>query len=300
MSTKIYDGFRLRTPSIRALNAILQTAREQLSERCQEEFLEMYGQYVAAYADARIAGIKITAQVGRKRYDRMPEYVDATTFPSGIAWQEFWDAQSNIRLTHERNPSYDFECEISLYPGSPWTFAIIYSEPSRAYRDVWAEIPGVEPYAYWDNTDKPEELSSRAWKRRGDQWNKRLATKSLDWTLNGEYGAPMPPRGDDLLLCMPTLEKRLARIASHIADHDRLPDWVLPNAVEGEPKKEPPRDWFGNFIKWKTSPERKAVIAEEIERLRGILPATLSLDDLIRQTVATPAEEAVHNGARDE
>ncbi len=42
------------------------------------------------------------------------------------------------------------------------------------------DLPDVEEYGYWNNTDRPEEISAQAWRARYAVWNKAFSTTKLE------------------------------------------------------------------------------------------------------------------------
>lgn len=55
----------------------------------------------------------------------------------------------------------------------------VWVDKGKAYMILYGPLwpsqyvpPGAEDYAYWNNTDRPDAVSARAWKARGDTWDR--------------------------------------------------------------------------------------------------------------------------------
>jgi hypothetical protein len=250
------------------LNAALADFRARLEPAAQAEYNQVFGTLASFYADARIAGIpsKIQTRFGEE---------ETADCPASKVWSFLNYKQYQVRRTGQRDPAYDFDCDLSIYPGSPWTFVILISEPSRGYDEVWEATPGVEKYSYWDNTDPPEGWTYERWSRiRGGQWHRRLDTKPLVWSLYHEYGGAMPPQGDDLVNTQPTHTERVERLAKSVVQK-RVPGEII------ELVKSNKFGWLQAYDEWLKSAEYQLLMATEVDRLSTILPERLTLDDLL-------------------
>lgn len=87
--------------------------------------------------------------------------------------------------------NFSFGWEI-LFLGDPaddeTSYALVYGQQSE-YREVWEQTPGVSPYPYWDDADRPEGISSNEWEHRKNVWARMLPdrytppTVGLTWRL---------------------------------------------------------------------------------------------------------------------
>jgi len=68
---------------------------------------------------------------------------------------------------------YDLSCEIIFIPTKTKMLALLYTQ-HREIRDIWESSEKVHEYGYWNNTDKPKELTKREWNTRRNDWNKAL------------------------------------------------------------------------------------------------------------------------------
>lgn len=154
MSTKIYNG-RLLAGSIGKVYDLLLEAKPEAKAIARRlEIAWMARRATAIIDDARIKG-------------------EEPRHPLGDAWQELMDRRRAIRREGQRDPGVDHEFEIWLFPRRGATLAIVNTE-QRELRDWFDALPWVAEYAYYDNTDPPEEVTARQWDARRRAWDKAL------------------------------------------------------------------------------------------------------------------------------
>lgn len=148
MSTKIYSGVRF--PRVR-LGEFVRLVRVRGLERVYERALEL--------VDNVDMSSDIVKEKTRLAPDKKPRdlRIDHVLTEIGEA------ADSN-----ERNPIFDLESAWRVWvpTGGRWIFAIPWGEGLNHVK-----LPSwVEPYGYWDNVDREEGVSSKAWAKRGEDW----------------------------------------------------------------------------------------------------------------------------------
>lgn len=106
----------------------------------------------------------------------------------------------------------------------------------RELREPFVQALEIEPYGYWDSTDRPDEVTAREWRTRAKVWDKALIGDSLTGIPvdAGYLYAPAFPWGQvglirGLLDNQPPLEDRAASI-------------LLDEMFEAAPKKK--EDYF--------------------------------------------------------
>jgi len=83
------------------------------------------------------------------------------------------DHQATIVRTQERDPEFDWTCHLSAIPHRTGLYVLLYAEQAT-YHKIWADLPGIEEYAYWNHTDPPDGMSQSRWERRRQRWNELL------------------------------------------------------------------------------------------------------------------------------
>ncbi|NTF17813.1 hypothetical protein G6L37_05320 [Agrobacterium rubi] len=266
MSTKIYNGFKLREHDMARIHQILMDWRTELRLLHQQAASRFIAEIATNMIDEE------TLEPGCHKGE--------TPFTKGLSL--LWDMQAEVKKTQRRNPVVDFEFCISLLPFEGGIYGIAYTE-QHAWRDLWMSKPFVEDFAYWDNTDKPDEVSEADWDERGRVWDAILASAILTAPSMAGFSADCThetlfPEIGGVMEMVPSFEDRSSRRAKFNvvgAEIDRLrrqeiernPASTRMFAIEG-------MDWF-------QSDAGRAVFQAEKDRLRSILHADLTKEMLI-------------------
>lgn len=75
-----------------------------------------------------------------------------------------------IRELGRRDPSYDFDLNVSFYPLKDKILFSVNCENDKMYREA-IRILGGEDYGYWDNTDPDKNVTEEEWEQRREDWN---------------------------------------------------------------------------------------------------------------------------------
>lgn len=138
MSTKIYQGFRIETTNLRKILGIVDVFRPKLM-------------YLAE--DLYCSSIRNVMEDGK-------------TFSEAIGyWRERKRTLEEITLN---DPTPYFS--LTFIPSKRYTLGIVYTAQLEWF-NLWCETEGVREYGYWDNVDRPEEVSSAEWRKRSKHWD---------------------------------------------------------------------------------------------------------------------------------
>ena len=229
MSTKIYTGYQLDAPDgVAALFAWQAALVVALREAYQAEYLRTTASIAVGLHDVARAGKSPTLKAGS------PLLTATSTLDA---------AHRSIRETQRRNPQLDFECQYVLLadPQDPeHLYAILYTERD-AYTEIFAHAPGVRYFGYWNNTDRPADVSDDDWTARGATWDRVVgyaspASRGLSFELLGSYHTATPPLfGDEavkLLAYLPSDEQRLQNVRRALGDNTISADVIVPITTE--------------------------------------------------------------------
>lgn len=68
-------------------------------------------------------------------------------------------------------PLIDCSAEIIFIPTKNAIFALTFWEHgNKVYDSIWSRQPEVKYWGYWNNTDKPREISKKIWEERRKDW----------------------------------------------------------------------------------------------------------------------------------
>jgi hypothetical protein len=153
MSTKIYNGFKIDTNDICEVQNILMAHHTEVKEITENKTIEFLIKSAVNGLDKDTIHKKDT----NKNY-------------LSEAGSDLLDRQREVRKTQERDPQIDFGAEIVVIPFEGKFYGIYYTEHDEFLKKL-LDHPKVSEYGYWDNTDRPDEVSARDWKKREKIWD---------------------------------------------------------------------------------------------------------------------------------
>jgi hypothetical protein len=168
MSTKIYNGYLLDS-SIGNLKDI-----ELISKKLQ------------AFAEEKLVPIAsglLAKQIAIEAYRDM-DAIAIERYGAGISVSGGIDISNAIekatfRIHHRvdtsaerglRDPAVDMRAIFTIFPMQDKTLAILFADNSDIIAAVDASGLFTE-YAYWNNTDKPDDISQQEWDQRKKDWD---------------------------------------------------------------------------------------------------------------------------------
>lgn len=257
MSVKIYAGRMIPAPIGRAYEMLIEV-RPQVAVMGRDMQNAWMAQRAVEIVDkAALAG-------------------ETAASPLFNAWQELVDKIRDIRATRHRSPGEDFQFDLWLFPLGRRTLVIPHTE-QEAFTGWLDRLPFVEKYEYYDNTDRPDEVDARTWRRRRSDWEKVLpwGGSASDTCLtmgmfNHEYF--MVPQADEAMRHAPSLE---ARVATHARRRhvDETYGAMIEEARRDDPDFKP--EGFGMFLdaekQARDDEVRRAEIGAEIAGRLGVL-----------------------------
>ncbi|TLX15956.1 hypothetical protein [Rhizobium sp. MHM7A] len=207
------------------------------------------------------------------------------------AYHSVMDRQREIKKTGYRDCEVDFDFEVSIMPHGRNIYGIIYTERG-SWRDLFMDQPEISDFSYWDNSDRPSEITARQWRHRYKVWDALLlrgpdaipAMRGLSAQCTTES---FYVEADDIVAAIKPHEVRvrnLARSAVMDADMKRR----MARLSEAEVKSRVFETFF-DVEKWLKSPDGNAALQAKIKELEIILPKKLTKDMLLEKR-PTPDE----------
>ncbi len=271
MSIKIYNGYTLPYMSLEELYAITQDFKNKINTAAEKLANELVAKMSTTIFDLVTIG----------------EYQDPekqASFPLAIAMHKIHDRQRKIKSTHQRDPEVDFSCSACIIPSIKYQkiFCLLFSE-QKEFTKIWEEIPGLQEYPYWNNTDHPDDMTWEQWEERGKEWTDALGETGIprDAGFTIECGDALSiPRSEKVLEYIPDFEKRVSKIGLNC---------VYKKATE-EFKQEDPElknpyriiSQAKNFIK---SEAGQSLLQEEKQRISALLKPEITKEDLLKTLV---------------
>ena len=163
---------------------------------------------------------------------------------------------------------FDFGFSVSFIPRRDKILCLLYAE-QKAFIEFWRNLEDVEEYAYWDNTDEPEDIDYEDWKARGKEWDDALKNKFVP-AFNSLSFDPATDR--QLLVFGSEMEEK------QIPFEDRVDNIVVCSleedfySIEEEPT-------FSSLKKWKETEEYKKEYDKRYAEVSGKLKQKLDSKD---------------------
>lgn len=154
MSTKIYDGFRFKQVTFEEIDRDIQAWRERIKTLTVETSAKIIAERVVEEIDAATSN-------GKELEPRI----------LGRALVDIWDRQREIKKTGRRDPRVDLDFNLVILPDDGKFYGIFYTEQSD-WSDEFRSLPWFEEFGYWNNTDKPDELTDEQWMYRREVWER--------------------------------------------------------------------------------------------------------------------------------
>lgn len=201
MSTKIHDGCRIKTTNLRKLHAFMLGMADRLRARQQELATERMAWLATEAIDAVALGTT------------KPQL--SVTGESALHW-----VRAAIKKQTDLDGD-DLDWTIGMWPQGSQVLAILFTG-SAVLRQIWDSNPHIEPWGWWNNTDKPDEVSPRAWSVRRRAWAKALRMDEPGGGIPARTALEMsslvkftrPPSSEDIVRLQPSLAQRVSHHAS--------------------------------------------------------------------------------------
>lgn len=257
MSTKIFNGYYLSLCTLQELHSFSMSLRSKIKTKMEE-----------LYA-------KKLLELSAYRYDRPSKnekYCPLLETKFEIDGK-FYD----IERTNTRNPEYDFGFDVTFIPTETKILTLIYTEQLE-YINIFNSFLDVHPYPYYNNIDKPSNISESEWESRSLEWDNALNPYDIP-SLQGfsiKCVVYLPLFNKDELLryshLIPTFEERLQKI---VLDES----WYLftkryKNHYNISPK-------IRNYLDWKNTKSGKDKLSQLKDKISKQLNLVVTIDDLL-------------------
>lgn len=169
MSTNIHTGVKFKTGSIFEI---------------KEKLKQFKDDYLVPEIEKDVFKLLVYQIVDAMDREKMGEsgiILDRGDSLSSQFVLDFTHRQAEIRRTKMRDPEVDFSFEVAILPHleSGELLGIVYSEKSKFF-DKFLELDFVEPFPYWNSTDRPDELTDEEWEKRGEIWDEACPTAPIE------------------------------------------------------------------------------------------------------------------------
>ena len=259
MSTKVYDGYKLPNFSSKELIDFCHRLKHLVSTEQKEFYFRAHSKRALQLFDLHYLGELPEYKTSEKLFISNPSN------PLSIAWSEITE---EVREANNKNQMHDYYFHVHFFPLDNKILAMPRSLNSL-YNKIWESFSEVEEYGYWNNTDKPDEISNKEWNQRKKDWTEAFRG-SVGWYAN-ETGLKFEVMGDPFLFILqkdqssyfPNVKKRALSAASLIVQNKAIKEALDKNKdkTKNETNKILSRILFSSELR-----EEKNKLAEELEK----------------------------------
>jgi len=274
MSTKIYNGFRIPHIDLFELMDQLKVLQVKLEALRLKKLSEKVAMMTCKFIDMNKAGIPLNESI-------VSEFKIDGSFCPFMKVNNFVRRETeNMKKTGIRNPEFDFEFDVSLFTTKDWVLMITFFDNKFGYDKIWNELPNLEEYGYWNNTDRLDDVTDEEWDERGKLWDSVLGNSAVAQnSFTFEFLSKSIPYilVDDILNHMPTVEKRVNSVCNRLElfqEHcsDREFEHVY--------------DLFKASHEWSQN-EGKIIVDAEKERIRSLIDVDITKEMLLEDVNVT-------------
>lgn len=165
MSTKIYNGYHSNMGLSNLLENLKEFKKEAVKVINGEYFKSLVSSYVKDYVDMGIS---------------VPNQKEDDINHNDFLYRLHGECEKHLAGLKKHERSYfhgielDLETSLCVFPISPnRTLILWYCDVSEVTK-IWETLPFIKDYHYQDQTDRPDEISSGAWRRRMEDWDRVL------------------------------------------------------------------------------------------------------------------------------
>jgi hypothetical protein len=157
---------------------------------------------------------------------REGEISPAKGSPLSVAASAIKERRKDISRTGYRDPEVDFDFTVTLCPAEGTFYGLVHSEQD-AWTDLLLNIDKVHHAPWWDNVDRPNDISQQDWDKRGDLWKQIFARDpamrpshcGMTFEMTPYHGSPLI---EEVVDAQEAYDKRLSRIARTCLTHASL------------------------------------------------------------------------------
>lgn len=175
MSTKIYNGLRIKYMTMQELIPFSKELRAQLDTIAKEEFLKSYTKMLEEAIVFIQTGVQIDSCI--HNYNELsalenPTFKDVNRIIDKEI-RQFIKANKSATTITESVSAFDFDTSLCVFPLSRKILSVPICNNERLMNAL-LENENITAYGYWNNTDKPDNVSNREWNTRKSDWDKAL------------------------------------------------------------------------------------------------------------------------------
>ena len=248
MSTKIYGGLRFKSRNIFEIHEQIQGLRGTVSREQERIHLSYLATRCARMIDNRLVrGIPFEGSPLNAATTDLEQRID--------------------KARKQSDPICDVSGEIAIMPFQKRFYAMVFAA-NKDINNILSSKEIFDEYCYYDNTDRPEEISAREWRIREKVWTGILQPNG--W-IPGKCSLTAHFEAENMWMF-----SQAENVLKHIPSDDARVHSLAYDEVFKTYWKRSGKESNGTNImegmNWMTKPEAKALVAQEKLRVAPLLP----------------------------
>lgn len=279
MSTKLYEAYKLPKMEMNQFFSMV----EKIKAEVNDLQLKIYKQSFIARA-LLIYDFKTIHPDAKVVYEKKSEdysYRSEEMTGRGIM-TSVMELEWRLAKRKDKMNMFYFHVDFMFYRGR------IYAIPrtmNSDYTKIFKKHAKAEEYGYWNNTDHPEELTQAQWNAREKEWNKVFGDSNWDAS-----------KAKNSLKLSCELDIGLQGWLQHTYDlpkdilenmKNRVDEMARVNISDAHFKSKPEifsrQDWTSKYMEETSTPEFRAKVAAERDRLSQLLRTDLTAEEVLKQ-----------------
>lgn len=171
MSTKIYNGCRFTTIDLTLL------LRRFKALQFEAEAIQL--KHITKILSGQMVRKMDMITVGQ-----VPPLDQSTRAFFGSLKSEMSTEMHKSKHSASNNYPYDLDFSVSIIPLRGKVLGIPYYR-LEGHKKLWESLNWVKEYGYWNNSDRPDNLTAADWRKRKSDWDKALPDHASTPAENG-------------------------------------------------------------------------------------------------------------------
>lgn len=154
MSTKIYNGYKITKMNLSELDSFCMDLRNKIFEKAKELCIQKIA----------ITSSRFVSSLFLESFDDFPKEIVERSEKYTVL---FAARKIYMNILQQEDT---FKCSFVFYPFKKDILATFHSAVAE-FTDIFEKSEKVKEYGYWNNTDKPENVSDKEWNKRKKDWD---------------------------------------------------------------------------------------------------------------------------------
>jgi len=169
VSTKIHHGWRLEGVTMPKLLKRLIKLRDAVQKIASQKVARKKAERVACLLDSmRIRGRRFSLPKEKAPW----RGACVLTYVGGQLDDDIHKSYNSLSRS-----TTDYQCNVTVHPiGHLDLLLLLFDNDNSEYREAFENLVRAKPFPYWNNTDRPDDLSESEWDARGALWHKAFGT----------------------------------------------------------------------------------------------------------------------------